>query len=120
MGRATRQPAKPTGKRQWARMGERKYVAEQLKQLHDDIDGARDDRSWQALAALYRQAMSMRERLDAIDRASAVKEDADARLTGEQLVDAIIDEMERLPPGALERIADRVELLLSPPSEEPE
>lgn len=115
---STKKPTTRARRRQWSRMSERTYVAEQLQQLHDDLDGARADGSWQALAALYRQAMAMRARLDEIERAEAsAKEDGDSELTLDQVLDAILAELEHLPPAALEQIADRAEAMLSPPAE---
>ena len=115
-----RTPKQPMGerkrKRQWARMGERTYVAEQLAQLHDDIDGARTDGSWQALAALYRQAMAMRERLDALDRAAAAA-DRGPELSQEELVRQLVEAVLHLPAALLEPVADALDQRLAPPAE---
>ncbi len=58
---------KPARKKKPAdRQTREQYLRAQLREIHADIDMARERMSWQAVAALRRQAKSLREELDTL------------------------------------------------------
>lgn len=104
--RAQTDDAQTGRRRNWTQMGDRKYYAEQLRQIHADLDGARQCGSWQALAALHRQAMQMRERLDEIDRER--KRPAEAAMTEDELVAILVDAIRNISDTHLDLIEEEV------------
>jgi hypothetical protein len=62
--RKSKQDAPGPASRKWDKMGRLVYLTELLKQVHLDMDQARADGSWQALSALTRQAVSLRNEIE--------------------------------------------------------
>lgn len=79
------------------------YLAQQLRDVHDDIDGAREDHSWQALAALRRQAMQVREAYNAAlaeEKAAGQEEE----ISPEDALEAVCSFIREAPEAVLEQL----------------
>ena len=94
---------KPTPTR-WNRQKRVTYLQKQLTEAHRDIDSARSNNSWTAVASLRRQALGLRAELDDIKAAEAAAHIADHRLTDDQIVDEIRAAIGVLPVSVVEEI----------------
>lgn len=86
-----------------ARMDRLEYLATALDGCHGDIEAARASGSFQALAALQRQALALRSELDQAV-ADAKAEEAEA-MSPEELVNDLVSAVRMLPMEHVERIA---------------
>lgn len=103
-------PSTPT-RRQHDRMRLDRYLAEQLRGCHADVEAARGSKSWQAVAHLRRLARQIRDDLD-IERARMDAEAATATaddglpadLTDDEVMTVILDAIAALPDQYLDQV----------------
>ena len=78
---ATKRPEQKTKK---------KYLTEQLRETHKDMDCAREMDSWTAVATLRRQALALRAELDALALSEEEQRNAAGRATDDQILGEIV------------------------------
>lgn len=84
------------------------WLREQLAGLESDIGEAQESRSWQAVAALRRQAHATRDALDQVIAATAQHADPTADLSDEELVAGLVSVLGALPDHVVERVEDAI------------
>lgn len=91
------------------------YLQDQLRETHKDINAARKRNSWQAVAALRRQALDIRTQLDELERDANKPVDEYEAMTDEQLMAAILDGYRELPQHMRDELRDSMEQIETPP-----
>ncbi len=90
-----------------ARLGREDFLAAQLAAVLTDLDDARIDGSWPAVAALHRRALDMREEIDALppppEEPSAMEQHDDAALMA-----IVVSALPGLPADLLDHLSDAI------------
>jgi hypothetical protein len=105
-----RKPAPRRATPKWESMDRRTYLRTNLREVHKDIEDARDAASWQAVGTLRMRARDLREELDALDapKAEAAPVNPFAGKTDEE-VKALLRAMVRgLPPALQAELEDEL------------
>ena len=85
------------------------WLRAQLATIEQDLQDARDARSFQAVASLHRQANVTRDALDKTLAASSAVVDATAGMDDEEIVRSLIAAITVLPDQVVERIEAAIE-----------
>ncbi len=94
----------PTTRTKPEAQSRRTYLTNQLRQAHADLDAARHDHSWQAVAALRRQAVGLRDDLDMLIAGEAAAASQIERLSDDELVGELRAALAVLPVSVVEEI----------------
>lgn len=97
---ATKRPEQKTKK---------KYLTEQLRETHKDMDCAREMDSWTAVATLRRQALALRAELDALALSEEEQRNAAGRATDDQILGEIVAAVGVMPVSVVEEIMEACE-----------
>jgi ATP-dependent Lon protease len=93
------------------------YLRDQLRETHKDINAARKRNSWQAVAALRRQALDIRSQLDDLEREANKPIDEYQAMPDEQLIATILDAYRELPQHIRDELREEMEAIERPPLE---
>ena len=85
------------------------WLRQQLATIEQDLQDARDARSFQAVAALHRQANATRDALDKAIAASTAVIDATAGMDDDEIVRSLVAAIAILPDQVIERIEAAIE-----------
>jgi len=91
-----------------AALSVRAYLVRELEATHDDLTSARRAGSWQAVAALRRQALSLRSDLETHDRRSGADVD---NMTDQQLMAKVVSDSIALPPAIRDQFMETLDAL---------
>lgn len=102
--RRGRKPKVPAAPPEWGTLEREEYLRRQLQETHDDIDQARAAESWQAVAALRRQALYISEELGRVEEARLAKPGGRdwASMSREEMIERTGDLARQMPDMALE------------------
>ena len=89
---------------QWDQMSRITYLRKELRSAHKDMEAARKRQSWQAVASLRRQALSVRNELDQLKILQDQEEEQAAQ--PDDLVRSLVEAVRVLPLDHVERVAD--------------
>tara|TARA_R110000772_G_scaffold195489_1_gene306216 strand:- start:332 stop:664 length:333 start_codon:yes stop_codon:yes gene_type:complete len=87
----------------------KKYLIEQLRETHNDMDCAREMDSWTAVATLRRQALALRAELDALALTEEEDRNAAGRATDDQILGEIVAAVGVMPVSVIEEIMEACE-----------
>ena len=87
------------------------YLREALAEAHRDLDLAREDGSWQAVATLTRQATILRAELDKLvspTAASSAPADPLANASDDEVRAALVEAVRTMPESVLTAVEDAI------------